>query len=202
MAPSVTYNSAEVTELLNKALLQAIFTSLKSLPPSSFPIPATLLYTNYILPSRPAFPTLVLPPSADIPGDSSEFPRVDTEITIKTSSHKSLSTFLKAAEKISLLTLKPPQKQQPDILVTSVNAAHPAVASHTPFVMVKDLELKAAQKAAKEERERESEAKKEMEIKEMWKPHQASVDLFEALGGRWVNGVSYRRPTLIMLTIS
>ncbi len=184
IAPSVTYNSAEVTELLNKALLQAIFTSLKSLPTSSFPIPATLLYTNYILPSRPAFPTLVLPPSADIPGGSSEFPRVDTEITIKTSSHKSLSTFLKAAEKKSLLTLKPPQKQQPDILVTSVNTAHPAVASHTPFVMVKDLELKAAQRAAKEERERESEAKKEIEIKEMWKPHQTSVDLFEAMGGR------------------
>ncbi|KJA22113.1 hypothetical protein HYPSUDRAFT_55031 [Hypholoma sublateritium FD-334 SS-4] len=183
IAPCVTYNPEEVTELLNKALLQAIFTSLKSLPASSFPIPATLLYTNYILPSRPAFPTLVLPPSADIPASASnEFPRVGTEITIKSSNHKSLSTFLKAAEKISLLTLKPPQKQQPDILVMSVNATHLAVASHTPFVTVKDLELKAAQKAAKEERERESEARKEIEIKELWKPHQASVDLFEALG--------------------
>lgn len=185
IVPSVTYNPAEVTELLNKSLLQAICTSLKSLPTSLFPIPATLLYTNYILPSRPAFPTLVLPPSADIPDSASnETPRVDTEITIKSSSHKSLSTFLKAAEKISLLTLKPPQKQQPDILVTSVNATHPSVASHTPFVMVKDLELKAAQRAAKQERERESEARKEIEIKELWKPHQASVDLFEALGGR------------------
>lgn len=183
VTPTVRYSPAEVTELLNKSLVQAIHSSLKKLPASSFPIPATLLYTNYILPSRPAFPTLVLHPSEDI-AETKESPRVDTEITIKASSHKSLSTFLKAAEKLGLLTLKPPQKQQPDILVMSVNATHPYVASHTPYVMVKDLELKAAQKAAKEEKERETDARKEVEIKELWKPHQVTVDLFEALGGK------------------
>ncbi|KAF8968770.1 hypothetical protein BDZ97DRAFT_1654726 [Flammula alnicola] len=181
-APTVSYSPAEVTELLNKALLQAISTNLKSLPSSSFPIPATQLYTNYILPSRPAYPTLILLPAtwADTPPSSSDGPpHVDTEITIKTSSHKSLTAFLKAAEKLSLLTLKPPQKQQPDVLVTSINASHTSVVSHTPFVMVKDLELKAAKKAAREG----GKADKEVEIKELWKPHQVTVELFEGLGG-------------------
>lgn len=178
---TVTYTPAEVTELLNKALLQAIFTTLKSLPPSSFPIPAPQLYSNYILPSRPAFPTLVVPSSGNtVQSSSKEAPHVETEITIKTSSHKSLTTFLKAAEKASLLSLKPPQKHQPDTLVTAVNATHPNVSSHTPFVMVKDIELKEAKKAAREERE--NQVAKEVEIMELWKPHQSTIDLFEGFG--------------------
>ena len=90
--------------------------------------------------------------------------------------------FLKAAEKSALLTLKSPQKQQPDVLVTSVNASHPEVVDHTPFVTVKDLELKAAKKAAREEKEKESQSNGKIEIKELWKPHQSTVELFEAMG--------------------
>ena len=184
---SVSYNAGEVTELLNKALLQAISTSLKSLPSSSFPIPATLLYTNHILPSRPAFPTLVVSPaswSENLLSGSTDAPHIDTDITIKASSHKSLTTFLKGAEKSALLTLKSPQKQQPDVLVTSVNASHPDVIHHTPFVTVRDLELKAAKKAAREEKEKESRSSREVEIKELWKPHQSTVELFEGMGGK------------------
>ncbi|KAF9478572.1 eukaryotic translation initiation factor SUI1 family protein [Pholiota conissans] len=178
---SATYTPAEVTELLHKALLQAISTTLKVLPSSSFPIPATQLYSNYILPCRPAFPTLVIPPSEDAPRiQSKEAPHVETEITIKASSHKSLTTFLKAAEKASLLTLKPPQKQQPDVLITAVNVAHPEVASHKPFATAKDIELTAAKKAAKEEKA--NEAGKELEVRELWKPHQSTVELFEEFG--------------------
>jgi translation initiation factor 2D len=184
---SVSYKADEVTELLRKALLQAISTSLKSLPSSSFPIPATLLYTNHILPSRPAFPTLVVSPaswSENLLSGSTDAPHIDTDITIKASSHKSLTTFLKGAEKSALLTLKPPQKQQPDVLVTSVNASHPDVIHHTPFVTVKDLELKAAKKAAREEKEKESRFGREVEIKELWKPHQSTVELFEGMGSK------------------
>ncbi|KIM41927.1 hypothetical protein M413DRAFT_445131 [Hebeloma cylindrosporum] len=182
---SVSYTAGEVTELLNKALLQVISTTLKSLPSSSFPIPATLLYTNHILPSRPAFPTLVISPASwpEHLSSGTDAPHIDTDITIKTSSHKSLTTFLKAAEKNNLLTLKSPQKQQPDVLVTLVNASHPDVIQHTPFVTVKDLELKAAKKTAREEKEKESQSSRELEIKELWKPHQSTVELFEGMGG-------------------
>ena len=188
---TISYSPQEVTDLLNKSLLQAISTTLSSLPPSGFPIAATLLYTNHILPSRPAFPFLVVPPtnfaedSDSLSGESR--PHIDTEITIKSSSHKSLTTFLKAAEKASLLTLKAPQKQQPDILVTSVNVSHQAVEEHTAFVTVRDLELKAAKKAAREEKEKEALPANNLEIKEFWKPHQISIDLFEGMGARFVD---------------
>jgi len=188
---TISYSPQEVTELLNKSLLQAISTTLSSLPPSGFPITATLLYTNHILPSRPAFPSLVLSPSnlaKDPDGLSDKPPHIDTEITIKSSSHKSLTTFLKAAEKASLLALKAPQKQQPEILVTSVNVSHPTVQGRIPFVTVRDLELKAAKKAAREDKEKEAlAANNHIEIKELWKPHQVTIDLFEGMGAKFVD---------------
>ena len=190
---TISYSPQEVTELLNKSLLQAISTSLSSLPPSGFPITATLLYTNHILPSRPAFPSLVVPPTnmaedSDRPSDESR-PHIDTEITIKSSSHKSLTTFLKAAEKASLLTLKAPQKHQPDILVTSVNVSHQTVREHTAFVTVRDLELKAAKKAAREGKEKATNS--HIEVKEFWKPHLVTIDLFEGMGARFVRPFTF-----------
>jgi translation initiation factor 2D len=186
---TISYSPQEVTELLNKSLLQAISTTLSSLPPSGFPITATLLYSNHILPSRPAFPSLVISPTilaedSDKLSDESR-PHIDTEITIKSSSHKSLTTFLKAAEKSSLLTLKAPQKHQPDILVTSVNVSHKTVREHTSFVTVRDLELKAAKKAAREEKKKATNCL--IEVKEFWKPHLVSIDLFEGMGSRFVD---------------
>ena len=188
---TISYSPQEVTELLNKSLVQAISTTLSSLPPSGFPITATLLYTNHILPSRPAFPSLVLPPTS-LTEDPDRFSDtsllIDTEITIKSSSHKSLTTFLKAAEKASLLTLKAPQKQQPETLVTSINVSHQTVQDHIWFVTLRDVELKAAKKAAREEKEKEAlAANNHIEIKELWKPHQASIDLFEGMGAKSVD---------------
>ena len=188
---TISYSPQEVTELLNKSLLQAISTTLSSLPPSGFPITATLLYTNHILPSRPAFPSIIITPkyfaedSDSLSGESP--PHIHTEITIKSSSHKSLTTFLKAAEKASLLTLKAPQKQQPDILVTSVNVSHQTVQEHTRFVTVRDLELNAAKRVAREEKERAEAMAPNIEVKEFWKPHhQVCINLFEGMGGRFV----------------
>ena len=186
---TISYSPQEVTELLNKSLLQAISTTLSSLPPSGFPITATLLYSNHILPSRPAFPSLVISPiilaeDSERLSDESR-PHIDTEITIKSSSHKSLTTFLKAAEKSSFLTLKAPQKHQPDILVTSVNVSHPTVREHTAFVTVRDLELKAAKKAAREGKEKA--VNSFIEVKELWKPHLVSIDLFQGMGARFVD---------------
>ena len=183
---SITYTPQEVTELLQMALLQAISENLSSLPSSAFPMPATILYSNFLLPSRPAFPTRILAPADFVPdGSTANDPRpIETEITIKTSSQKSLTAFLKAAEKRGLLTLKTPQKQQPDVLVTSVNASHPSVQSHESFVTIKILELKAAKKAAREEKEKGVQGNREVQVKELYKPHQSTVDLFEEIGAR------------------
>jgi translation initiation factor 2D len=183
----VSYSTQEVSELLAKSLLQAISTSLSSAPPSAFPIPATLFYTNHILPSRPAFPTLVLAPSSH-PDEADKIHVDPQEINIKASSHKSLTAFLKAMDKLSLLSLKQPQKhsQQPDSLVMSVNAKNPLVLGHTSFPTVRDIETKAAKKAAREEKEKQGENSHELVICELWKPHQTIVDLFKGLGGELV----------------
>lgn len=176
----VSYSSQEVNELLQKSLLQAIASTLSS---ATFPIPATLFYTNYILPSRPAFPTLVLAPAAH-PEDLDKLRADPQEITIKASTHKSLTAFLKASDKLGLLTLKQPQKhsQQTDSLVMSINAKSPLVLSHVSFPTVRDIEMKAAKKAAREEKA--AEGIQELGIRELWKPHLVTADLFKGLGGR------------------
>lgn len=184
-ALAVSYTSQEVSELLQKSLLQAISASLASAPPSTFPIPATLFYTNYILPSRPAFPTLVLAPSLH-PDDGEQLHIDPQEINIKASSHKSLTSFLKGMDKLGLLTLKQPQKhsQQSDSLVMSVNAKNPLVLAHVTFPTVRDIETKAAKKAAREEKEKLQETSDELVLRELWKPHQVTVDLFKGLGAK------------------
>jgi len=176
--PPPSYTAQEVTALLQTSMLQAIS---DSIPASSFPIPATAFYTNYILPSRPAFPSSILPPSETL--IDSARPSGVTEITIKTSDHKSLTTFLKAAEKAFILTLKTPQKhsQQPELLITSVNESHPSVISHRLYETLRDMEGKTARRALKE-KEKESLAGS-LAVRELWKPHQASLNLFQEMGG-------------------
>ncbi|KAJ3760535.1 eukaryotic translation initiation factor SUI1 family protein [Lentinula raphanica] len=187
-----TYTPDEVSQLLHMSLIQAITQSLSSLPASAFPIPATIFYTNHILPNRPHFPELVLHPSspqepltADSPSTDSPSPD-PSSITIKTSSHKSLTAFLKHAEKSGLISTKAPQKHstQTDMLVTAVNASHPDVETHHSFATVGEIEAKAARKAAREEDEKKQRAAANLEfdVQELWKPHLDSVELFEAMG--------------------
>ncbi|GLB44597.1 putative reverse transcriptase (RNA-dependent DNA polymerase) [Lyophyllum shimeji] len=179
-APSAgpSYTPQEINELLHISLLQAIASAI---PASAFPIPATLFYTNYILPSRPAFPALIVPHSGLSPAAVSPCPS-SAEITIKSSTHKSLTAFLKSEEKASLLTLKAPQKH--DLLVTSVNAKHPSVAGHHRYATLKDVETTAAKKALRQEKAREEQAGGgEVRVTELWKPHQATVGLFEKMAG-------------------
>ncbi|KAF9528822.1 eukaryotic translation initiation factor SUI1 family protein [Crepidotus variabilis] len=190
----VSYTPQEVTDLLLKSLVQAISKVLSILPANKFPIPATVLYSAYILPNRPAFPTRVLPPEnySVSPPESTEpesniTPTIATELTIKSSSHKSLTTFLKSVEKLGLVALKPPQKQQPDILIMSVNVSHPLVREHSPFVTVKEVELTAAKKATRQERNGQEGSEiggSEVGIRELWKPHQETVRLFEIMEAR------------------
>ena len=179
----VSYTPSEISTMLHESLLQALSTVLSELPSSSFPMSASIFYSTYVLPYRPAFPNSVFP-------NGSETSSLQ-EITIKTSAHKSLTAFLKSAEKASLLTLRAPPKhgQQSEVVVTGVNASHPSVVGHKRFVTVKDIETAAAKKALREERLNEAEEKngQVVEVKEVWRPHLKSVELFEAFGERQIS---------------
>ncbi|KAJ6614689.1 hypothetical protein B0H10DRAFT_2044349 [Mycena sp. CBHHK59/15] len=179
--PARTYTPAEISGLLHTCLLQALSTTLAQLPPASFPISSSVFYETYVLPARPAFPASVLPlPAGAVAADPHD-------ITIKGSAHKSLTAFLKAAEKAALLALKAPGKHaaQTEVVVTGVSAAHPAVAAHRPYATVGDVDARAAKKALREERQREAaqESGHWVEVRELWKPHLRSLDLFDAFGG-------------------
>ncbi|PBL00217.1 eukaryotic translation initiation factor SUI1 family protein [Armillaria gallica] len=174
------YTREEVSTLLHLSLLQAIETTLKLLPTSSFPIPLSTFHTAYILPYRPAFPALLLPPSTCPNGEPNP-----EGVTIKASTHKSFTAFLKVAEKASLLATKAPQKhaQQNEVVVTGVNGSHPSVQQHKPFVTLRDLEIKAAKKAQREEEKQEKEALAHhgLSVRELWKPHLVSAELFKVM---------------------
>jgi translation initiation factor 2D len=163
----------EVTLLLRTSLLQSILTILSKLPPSSFPITATNFYSAYILPSRP----------------SSSAPNAPTTpIDIKNSSHKSLTAFLKSAEKEGLLKLKDQKStaksKATDLVITGVFPQHADVVAHRRYTTLKDVEDKRVRQEEREEGERKK--VKEMEIRECWKPWQGSVGFFQSAGGRWV----------------
>jgi translation initiation factor 2D len=130
-----SYTPNDISTLLHTSLLQALSTVLSELPNSSFPISGSIFYSTYILPYRPAFPNSVLPNESE-----SSSPQ---DITIKASGHKSLTAFLKSAEKAALLTLKAPPKhgQQTEVVVTGVNASHPSVISHKSYVTVSACDL-------------------------------------------------------------
>ncbi|KAJ3869395.1 eukaryotic translation initiation factor SUI1 family protein [Lentinula novae-zelandiae] len=198
-APEATkvpvYTPDEVSQLLRMSLIQVIARYIDAPPASTFTIPATIFYTNHILPSRPNFPELVLLPSSSSPADTS--PPHDSSspdpysITVKSSSFKSLTAFLKSTEKSGLITTKAPQKHsaQTDVLITAVNILHPDVQVHRPFATVREVEAKAARKVLQEvkQREQRAAAELELEVQEFWKPHLISVALFEAMGANTSN---------------
>ncbi|KAI6042405.1 hypothetical protein EDC04DRAFT_2866845 [Pisolithus marmoratus] len=151
--PSALQRRTEVSSILRNAVLQAIRGTFKSIPTSSFPIPAGTFYSSYVLPYRPAF----------------HVRRNIHLIDIKHSTYKSLAAFLKILDKQGILTN---QDMKPEPLVMSVSASHSEVLSHTPYVSLRDKQLKEEKREKRDEEER---AKvQEMEIKELWKPHTPS----------------------------
>jgi translation initiation factor 2D len=83
---SVTFEPADVSTLLSLALLQGLST----LTTSSFPMPASLLYSAHVLPNRPAY----------IPEGQRD------EVVIAKSSWKKLAKWMKEASKDGLLKIK------------------------------------------------------------------------------------------------
>jgi len=120
-------------------------------------------YSTYILPSRPA----------PLPSQ----PSISTPIDIKHSSHKSLTFFLKSAEKHGLLKLKDTKS---DVMVMSVATSHADVIAHKPYLSLRDVSLRKEKREQREEEERTR--VKELEIKELWKPHLQSLKFFSEAG--------------------
>ena len=176
---------AEVSDILRVAVLQAIQTTLTSLTSASFPVPASTFYSSYILPFRPAF---VRKPSSDEqpPPASSPYPPID----IKHSSYKTLLAFFKFLDKQRILSLK---DMKPEPLVLTVSATHPDVVAHQPYTSLRDVQIKEEKRERREEEERSK--VREMEVKELWKPHAAngSARFFTEGGFEYVFSVSFPR---------
>ena len=154
-----------MTSILRTSLLQSISTNLSKLAPGAFPISATIFYATHILPFRPAHPSF------------------ETPIDIKSSSHKSLTTFLKASEKEGLLKLKDIKAgKATELVVVGVFPKHVEVETHRQYTTLKDVEEKRAKKEDNAVKERKK--VKEMEVWECWKAWQGSVAFVEAAGGR------------------
>ena len=54
----------------------------------------------------------------------------------------------------------------------NVSASHPDVVAHQPYTSLRDVQMKEEKRDKREEEERRK--VREMEIKELWKPHTAS----------------------------
>ncbi|KZP09841.1 hypothetical protein FIBSPDRAFT_873211 [Athelia psychrophila] len=161
-----TLSPQEVTSTLRTTLLQSIATNLSKLPPGAWPITATIFYTTHILPFRPACP----------------LSEATTSIDIKNSSHKSLTTFLKAAEKDGLVKLKELKAGKgTELVVMGVFPKHIDVEAHRGYATLKDVEDTRAKKEQRAEAERKK--VKDMEVRECWKAWQGTVAFVEAAGG-------------------
>lgn len=54
----------------------------------------------------------------------------------------------------------------------SVSATHPDVVAHKPYTSLRDVQIKEEKRGKREEKEKSK--VREMEVKELWKPHAAS----------------------------
>ncbi len=107
-------------------------------------MPTTTLYTVHILPARPFTPTATTP------------------VDIKHSTFKSLSAFLRTAEKGGLLKLKDARL---DVVVVAVYPTHADAVAHRPHRTV----------GKEDERRRQT-------VTELWKPYLGTLPLFGDLG--------------------
>lgn len=148
---------------LRAALLQALRTSLATLPNSAFPMPTTTLYTAHILPARPFSRT------------------VTTPVDIKHSAFKSLSAFLRASEKGGLLKLK---DARPDVIVAAVFPTHADVVAHELHYTFGEEDERRRRAEAREARQaaEAANAEKAITVTELWKPHLGTLPLFADLG--------------------
>ncbi|KAH7103696.1 hypothetical protein BKA62DRAFT_696192 [Auriculariales sp. MPI-PUGE-AT-0066] len=152
-----TLTAQEVDGLLRTGLLLAIL----SCPHTALPISTSNFYSSHILPSRPAHPTL----------------SSSTPVDIKHSSFKSLSAFLKSAEKDGLLTIK---AKGDSITMLNADQYEVSALASNKIRTVADAEAKAKRKEADEKAK--GETSKTIEVVELWKPSGVTAELFKDAG--------------------
>jgi translation initiation factor 2D len=126
-------------------------------------MPTTTLYTAHMLPARPFTRTATTP------------------VDIKHSTFKSLSAFLRTAEKGGLLKLK---DARPDVVVVAVYPAHADVDAHQIHRTVgeEDGRRRRAEEREAQQAAAAANAEKSMTMTELWKPHLGTLPLFGDLG--------------------
>lgn len=103
----------EIDSLLDKCLLQALYTSIKE---KDLPMPGSTLWANHILPNRP-------------PG---------VTIDIKKSSHKKLSKWLQSKSSSGLISAKE-DKYKKEVVLLAINHKHPDYMAFRPEKRVQEL---------------------------------------------------------------
>ncbi|KAJ3554562.1 hypothetical protein NM688_g3040 [Phlebia brevispora] len=159
----------DVSVCLRNALLQAISTTLGALPSSSYPMPASVFWSNYVLPARPA---QVI--GAEGPVDANA-------IDIKRSTYKTVKAFLKVCAKEGIVKIK---ESKGDVVVTGVSLKHPAVAGHQPHRTIQsvDAQREKAEERQRKAKEAEEKRKTQIQITELWRPHGHTLGWFVAAG--------------------
>ncbi|ORY72895.1 hypothetical protein BCR35DRAFT_307416 [Leucosporidium creatinivorum] len=163
--PSAELTPQDVDTLLRNALLLSISTILRK-PSSSklFPMPASSLYSTYILPYRPAG----TPPSSDI----------------KKSSFKKLAALMKQAVKAGVVTTK---EVKGELLVLSVNGEHADVQGVRSYKTMAQAATQAAAAAAPEAAEggagssSAGSSSSSVVVKELFKPSSSILPIFQAV---------------------
>ena len=104
-----------------------------------------------------------------------------TSVDIKHSSFKSLSAFLRTAEKGGLLKLK---DARPDVVVVAVYPTHADVVGHRLHHTVgeEDGRRRRAEEREAQQAAAAANAGKSIKVTELWKPHVGTLPLFEDLG--------------------
>ncbi|ODN72795.1 hypothetical protein L202_08231 [Cryptococcus amylolentus CBS 6039] len=157
----------EISSLLSLSLLQA----LSSLQPSSFPMPASLLYSSHILPSRPSY----------IPKDKRD------EVVIAKSEWKKLAKWMKEINKEGIVKIK---ESKGEVTVVSFDPKHPDLQAYEGYTTIAQEEAKAVKKAAREaaanpegaDGKPAQSASQPIDIQELWKPISPALLFWEACG--------------------
>lgn len=168
----VPLSPKDTANLLTSALLQALTT----LPASGLPIPASQLYSAYILPSRPAY----------IPATQRD------DVTIAKSEWKKLAKWMKEVTKDGIIKSK---DVKGEITVTHVDKEHPALDGHVSFVTIAEEDAKMAKRAKREAQQAEGGTVsrnggtsaavgkgKEMVVEELWRPSGQAVAFWKTAG--------------------
>jgi len=106
---------------------------------------------------------------------------VTAPVDIKHSTFKSLSAFLRTAEKGGLLKLK---EARPDVVVVAVYPTHADVVAHQRHRTVgeEDERRRRAEEREAKQAAAAANAEKSMTVTELWKPHLVTLPLFGDLG--------------------